>query len=136
MLSYRGRLNWLWLIILAVWTATADAANVERPNVVLILIDDLSHYGVTAYGADRLSEWSGLFTNQRISTPNIDRLVEFGWDEFCCFDVVGAGQRFINPNLVINGKVHNYKGRTDLDPATGRRWYGPRHLQSAGTEIH
>jgi arylsulfatase A-like enzyme len=193
----------LCLIVLAVWTAAAGTANAERPNVVLILIDDLSHYGVTAYGADRLSEWSGLFTNQTFSTPNIDGLAktgvrcdhayayplceptrialmsgqynsrnflncksqhasditfgdvfqkagyatgifgkwkqtrgtkeisgkdyifEFGWDEFCCFDVVDAGQRFINPNLVVNGEVHNYKGRTDRDPATGRRWYGP-----------
>lgn len=174
-----------------------------RPNVVLILIDDLSHYGVTAYGATHLSERDGLFKNVPFSTPNMDRLAaeglrcdhayayplcestrialmsgqlnsrnflqckaqnaseitfgdvfqragyvtgmfgkwkqsrgtretpakdyifEFGWDEFTCFDIVGAGQRFINPNLVMNGEVHNYQGRTDLDPATGRRWYGP-----------
>jgi len=178
-------------------------AQVKRPNVVLILIDDLNHYGVTAYGANRISEWSGKFKNRVFSTPRIDRLAheglrcdyayayplceptrialmsgqynsrnflrckaqhaseitfgdvfkragyatgifgkwkqtrgtkeihgkdyifEFGWDEFCCFDVVGEAQRFINPNLVIDGRVHNYMGRTDLDPATGRRWYGP-----------
>ncbi|MFC2098944.1 sulfatase-like hydrolase/transferase, partial [Bacteroidota bacterium] len=57
--------------------------------------------------------------------PGKDYIFEFGWDEFCCFDVVGEGQRFINPNLVINGEIHNYMGRTDLDPETGRRWYGP-----------
>ena len=38
--------------------------------------------------------------------PAKDYIFEFGWDEFCCFDVVGEGQRFINPNLVINGEVH------------------------------
>ena len=54
------------------------AAPSARPNVVLILIDDLSHYGVTAYGAERLSERSGLFKNRRFATPNIDRLAREG----------------------------------------------------------
>jgi arylsulfatase A-like enzyme len=172
-------------------------------NVVLVLIDDLSYLGVSAYGADRLSSNWGLFTNQEFSTPTLDALVtdglvcanshaypicensrialmsgktnqrnllkvksqhssdvtfgdvfqregyatgifgkwkqtrgtreipgkdyiyEFGWDEFACFDVVGEGQRFINPNLVVNGEIQDYKGRSDTDPATGRRWYGP-----------
>ncbi|MFC7337288.1 sulfatase-like hydrolase/transferase [Haloferula chungangensis] len=176
---------------------------VEKPNIVLILIDDLSHYGVTAYGADRLSHFSGEFKNAPFSTPNIDRLAaeglrcnhafayplcentrialmsgqtndrnllkvksqhqsditfgdvfkqagyatgiygkwkqtrgtreipgkkyisQFGWDDYCCFDVVTANQRFINPDLVINGETVNYNGRKDLDPETGRRWYGP-----------
>lgn len=174
-----------------------------KTNVVLILIDDLSLYGVAAYGADRVSSNQGDFKNVRISTPNIDKLAkdgmmcmnafayplcentrialmsgklnnsnllrpkaqhnsditfgdvfkkagyatgifgkwkqtrgtkeiaakdyiyEFGWDEFTCFDVVGEGQRYINPELVINGKPTSYKNRTDLDPQTGRRWYGP-----------
>lgn len=195
----------VFLVVFAIVACAmqASAKEAPRPNVVLILIDDLSHYGVTAYGADRLSEWSGLFENIKISTPRIDRLAEqglrcdqayayplceptrialmsgqynsrnflrcksqhaseitfgdvfqnagyatgifgkwkqtrgtkeipgkdyifeFGWDEFCCFDVVGENQRFINPKLVINGEIHNYAGRTDVDPATGRRWYGP-----------
>lgn len=192
--------RWLWLVLLV---AEPWVVQARRPNVVLILIDDLNHYGVTAYGADRISERSGLFTNQYFRTPRIDRLAdeglrcdqafayplceptrialmsgqynsrnflhcksqhasditfgdvfqkagyatgifgkwkqtrgtreihgkdyifEFGWDEFCCFDVVGADQRYINPNLVINGTVRTYKGRKDKDPATGRRWYGP-----------
>lgn len=175
----------------------------DRPNVVLILIDDLSHYGVTAYGADRIGSFREAFEVQKFSTPRIDRLAEqgvlcnraytyplcestrialmsgqnnnrnyldckaqhesditfgdifkragyatgifgkwkqsrgtpdthakdyifkFGWDEFTCFDVVGERQRFINPNLVINGTINNFEGRTDKDPATGRRWYGP-----------
>ncbi|MBK1875524.1 sulfatase-like hydrolase/transferase [Pelagicoccus mobilis] len=172
---------------------------------MLILIDDLSHYGVTAYGADRMNciRKGQEFENVRIATPRMDKLAgegvrfdraftyplcestrialmsgkdnrrnylkpksqhasditfgdifqaegyrtgmfgkwkqtrgtkevpgreyisEFGWDEYVCFDVIGGGQRFINPNLVVNGKVVNYKGRTDLDPVTGRRWYGP-----------
>lgn len=178
-------------------------AGETKTNVVFILIDDLSHYGVSAYGADKISAKYGEFEHATIATPEIDKLAEegmmcanafayplceptrialmsgkynsrnflkcksqhdsdvtfgdvfqkngyatgifgkwkqtrgtkeipgkdyifeFGWDEFCCFDVVGERQRFINPNLVINGKIHNYEGRTDLDPITGRRWYGP-----------
>ena len=57
--------------------------------------------------------------------PGKDYIYRFGWNEFACFDVVGEGQRFINPNLVVNGEIRDYKGRTDLDPTTGRRWYGP-----------
>ncbi|MEM9410274.1 MAG: sulfatase-like hydrolase/transferase [Planctomycetota bacterium] len=204
-------LNWLIALVCFIGsiqsgyiTAGEPHGNSKQPNIVLILIDDLSHYGVTAYGANRLSEKrENSFTNVQFETPNIDKLAsrglmcnrayayplceatrialmsgqynsrnflkpkaqhsseitfgdtfrkagyatgmfgkwkqtrgtkktkgkdyifEFGWDEFCCFDVVGEGQRFINPNLVVNGKVENYEGRTDLDPITGRRWYGP-----------
>ncbi len=188
-----------WLLV---WIATSQAVG-AKPNVVLILIDDLSHYGVTAYGANRLSEERGAFEGVEFSTPRIDRLAadglrcdnahayplcepsrialmtgqynsrnflapkalhasqvtfsdvfkkagyatgvfgkwkqtrgtrevaaadylyEFGWDEFCCFDVIDERQRYINPYLVVNGEVQNYANRTDLDPHTGRRWYGP-----------
>ncbi len=183
--------------------AIVKTSPAEPTNVVLILIDDLNHYGVTAYGANRLHSYDGLFTNKEFGTPNIDALAkqglrvdhafaypicentrialmsgknndrnylqpksqhrsditfgdafkkagyatglfgkwkqtrgdkqvagkdyiaEFGWDEYAAFDVVTEGQRFINPNLVINGEVKNYNGRTDVDPETGRRWYGP-----------
>lgn len=175
----------------------------DKTNIVLILIDDLSHYGVTAYGANRLHSYDGKFTNREFSTVNIDELArgglrvdrafaypicentrialmsgkgndrnylkpksqhasditfgdafkragyttglfgkwkqtrgtveipgekyisEFGWDDYAAFDVITQGQRFINPNLVINGEEFNYNNRTDLDPQTGRRWYGP-----------
>ncbi|WP_163937816.1 sulfatase-like hydrolase/transferase [Paraferrimonas sp. SM1919] len=188
---------------------SSDAPVAQSPkapkhtNVVLILIDDLSHYGVTAYGANRLHSYDGEFTNKEFSTPEIDALAreglrmdnafaypicentrislmsgkrndrnylkpksqhesditfgdafkqagyttglfgkwkqtrgtkevkgkdyisQFGWDDYAAFDVIMEGQRYINPNLVINGEVHNYRGRKDLDPQTGRRWYGP-----------
>lgn len=190
-------------MLLLLWAVLVPPVLAERPNVVLVLIDDLSHYGVTAYGANRLNSMKKAFHNKVFATPRIDRLADeglrcdnayvyplceptrialmsgqynsrnflrcksqhhseitfgdvfqragyatgifgkwkqtrgtneihakdyifaFGWDEFCCFDVVGEAQRFINPNLVINGRIHNYMGRTDRDPATGRRWYGP-----------
>lgn len=175
----------------------------QKQNVVLILIDDLSHLGVTAYGANKLTSNRDLFENVKFETPQMDKLVnegiifnnahayplceatrialmsgkhnsrnylrcksqhasditfgdvfknngyatgmfgkwkqtrgtkeisgkdyifEFGWDVFTCFDVITEGQRFINPNLVKNGEIMNYEGRTDLAPETGRRWYGP-----------
>ena len=53
--------------------------SVNQPtNVVLILIDDLNHYGVTAYGANRLHSYDGEFTNKTFSTPNIDQLAKGG----------------------------------------------------------
>lgn len=190
-------------LTLSLFAGKQTPSEEVHQNVVLILIDDLSHYGVTAYGADRMNSNHGLFENAKISTPRIDRLAQegmlcdhaytyplcestrialmsgqtnnrnyldckaqheseitfgdafqragyttgifgkwkqtrgsnetpakdyiskFGWDEYACFDVVEEGQRFINPNLVINGVVTDYTGRTDLDPETGRRWYGP-----------
>ena len=59
--------------LLAVGSAWAAA-----PNVVFILIDDLSHYGVTAYGANRLSSFGGELTNVTFSTPHMDRLAAEG----------------------------------------------------------
>ncbi|MER2491267.1 sulfatase-like hydrolase/transferase [Catenovulum sediminis] len=175
----------------------------KQPNVVLILIDDLSHYGMTTYGSNIIRSARGQFEDMTFATPNIDELArtglrvenafahpicentrialmsgkqndrnylkpksqhhsditfgdifkragyttgmygkwkqtrgtqqipgekyisEFGWDDYLAFDVVTEGQRFINPNLVENGTITNYEGRTDVDPETGRRWYGP-----------
>ncbi|SMP43777.1 Arylsulfatase A [Neorhodopirellula lusitana] len=184
-------------------TSRGVSSESTKPNVVLILIDDLSHYGVTAYGANRLSSESAGFENVEFSTPNIDRLAregvrcdyafayplceptrttlmsgkygnrnhlvskgqhasditfgdvfkrdgystcmagkwkqsrgtneipaeryisEFGWDEYCCFDVVAEGRRYINPDLVVNDKRVAYSEKQGIDPETGRRWYGP-----------
>ena len=70
--------HWKWLIIAAAWTMLPGIVQAEQPNVVLILIDDLSHYGVTAYGANRISSIKGAFTNKPFSTPRIDRLAVEG----------------------------------------------------------
>lgn len=193
----------IWILLFLFTFSVSAQEVVKRTNVVLILIDDLSHYGVTAYGANKLHSYDGEFTNKEFSTPSIDALAqaglrvdnafaypicentrialmsgkrndrnylkpksqhhsdltfgdafqkagystglfgkwkqtrgtkeipaktyisEFGWDDYAAFDVTKEGQRFINPNLVINGKEVNYNGRKDLDPNTGRRWYGP-----------
>ncbi len=75
------------------------------------------------YATGMFGKWKQ--TRGTKSIPAKRYISEFGWDEYVCFDVITEGQRFINPNLVINDEVVNYTGRTDLDPATGRRWYGP-----------
>lgn len=75
------------------------------------------------YATGIFGKWKQSRGNK--SVPGIQMISQFGWDEHLCFDVVTEGQRFINPNLIKNGKKLDYKGRTDLDPETNRRWYGP-----------
>ena len=50
----------------------------KRPNVVFILIDDISHYGVSAYGAKQLNSTEGFFESVPVATPEIDRLANEG----------------------------------------------------------
>ena len=50
----------------------------KRPNVVFILIDDISHYGVSAYGAKQLNSTEGFFESVPVATPEIDRLADEG----------------------------------------------------------
>jgi arylsulfatase A len=56
----------------------------EQPNVVFILIDDLSHYGVSAYGATQLNstqvDTNGdpFFPSTAVRTPKIDQLATDG----------------------------------------------------------
>ncbi len=174
----------------------------KSPNVVFFLVDDISYFAVSCYGAKEISV-DGQREFESIKTPNIDRVAEqgvicnhayacplseatrvalmtgmnngrnfvqckalhdsqitfgdvfqrngyetgmygkwkqsrgtaeipgkeylsaFGWDDYCCFDVVDEVQRYINPYLVTNDEIESYLGRDDLDPMTGRRWYGP-----------
>jgi hypothetical protein len=37
---------------------SAQLQSVETPDVVFVLIDDLSHYGVTAYGVAFICEYN------------------------------------------------------------------------------
>lgn len=66
------------MLLSGVLCARAAIAGDAPTNVVLILIDDLSHYGVTAYGAERLSELDGRFSDVPHETPRIDRLAADG----------------------------------------------------------
>lgn len=49
-----------------------------QPNVVFILIDDISHYGISAYGAKQLNSEQGFFDSVPVATPQIDRLANEG----------------------------------------------------------
>ncbi|MFD2257540.1 sulfatase-like hydrolase/transferase [Luteolibacter algae] len=178
-----------------------SAADEKRPNLVFILIDDLGHLGISAYGSNKMGFVGGALDDVELSTPNIDKLAsrglrcdraftaplceptrialmsgkynhrnlvhkksqhasditfgdvfkragyvtgitgkwkqsrgtkeipakdylyEFGWEEFCCFDLVKQGNRFFNPDLVINGEIRKFDD--GIDPETGRRWFGP-----------
>lgn len=174
----------------------------KSPNVVFFLVDDISHFAFSCYGAREISS-DGKMPFQPIETPNIDRVAQrgvmcnhayahalseatrvalmtgmnngrnfvhckglhdsqitfgdvfqrngyetgmygkwkqtrgtseipgkeyisaFGWDDYCCFDVVDVVQRYINPFLVTNDEIEDFRHREDLDPETARRWYGP-----------
>ena len=66
------------LAALLVLFAGLSTHATDRPNVVLILIDDLSHYGVSAYGAVELNSTQGFFDSVPVATPQIDRLAGEG----------------------------------------------------------
>lgn len=53
-------------------------APTDSPNVILILIDDLSHYGVSAYGAEKLNSLQDYFESVEVATPSMDRLATEG----------------------------------------------------------
>ncbi|MDP4624546.1 MAG: sulfatase-like hydrolase/transferase [Opitutales bacterium] len=188
----------LFSLLLALF---AQASPAKQPNVVFILIDDLSHYGISAYGSEKMAFKGNFPEPVALQTPRIDALAEegmlcerafayplceptrialmtgklnhrnllqkksqhasditfsdsfkkagyktgvfgkwkqsrgtkeihakkylheFGYDKFCCFDLVKQGNRFFNPDLVIDGEIKRFDD--SIDPETGRRWFGP-----------
>ena len=61
-------------VALAILTSALPLHGSSKPNVVFILIDDISHYGVSAYGAKQLNSTEGFFESVSVATPEIDRL--------------------------------------------------------------
>ncbi|MFI3319636.1 MAG: sulfatase-like hydrolase/transferase [Rikenellaceae bacterium] len=192
-------------VVGSAFTANAAPQRAEQPNVVFILLDDVSYFNLPAYGMESISLAGNARSvdREKVETPNIDRLAEqgvlctqayahalseatrvalmtgmnngrnylatkalhesqitfgdvfqyngyatgmygkwkqsrgtkenppathistFGWDDYACFDMVTADQRYINPDLVVNDKVTDYRKTTEIDPKTGRRYYGP-----------
>lgn len=66
------------LLLTAVVAPTAKAAETQRPNVVLILIDDLSHFSMPAYGAVKVATLSDKLPPTPVRTPQMDRLAASG----------------------------------------------------------
>jgi arylsulfatase A-like enzyme len=70
--------------LLAAFLVGILSAQTNKPNVVFILIDDISHYGVSAYGASLLNseqlnhKGDPFFDPVPVSTPHIDRLANEG----------------------------------------------------------
>lgn len=81
------RITQLLLIGLAVWAVTLQAASAQqaRPNVVFILADDLGYREL------------GCFGQQRIKTPNLDRLARQGMrlTQHYCGNAVCAPSRCV-----------------------------------------
>ena len=63
------KLNWTSLMLLSLGLATAPvpAADASRPNILLILADDLGYGDVRCYN-----------DQSKVATPNIDRLAREG----------------------------------------------------------
>jgi arylsulfatase A-like enzyme len=59
------RIRWRIALLLCAWAALARAADATRPNVVIILADDLGYSDVGCYGSE-------------IATPNLDALAKNG----------------------------------------------------------
>ena len=64
-------------VVLLFAGASSTFASSSKPNVVLILLDDVNHYGISAYGAKTMSA-QNFFKNVPVSTPRIDSLAEDG----------------------------------------------------------
>ncbi|MEM1107876.1 MAG: sulfatase-like hydrolase/transferase [Planctomycetota bacterium] len=58
--------------------AEAKTDAEDRPNVVFILIDDLSHFTMTPYGATAITSLQGHFKDVPLAMPNIDKLAQTG----------------------------------------------------------
>jgi arylsulfatase A-like enzyme len=65
-------------LALMCFCGTHALLGMKKPNVVFILLDDMSHYGISAYGAKQLNSKQGFFESVPVSTPEIDRLANEG----------------------------------------------------------
>ncbi|MDC0497520.1 sulfatase, partial [bacterium] len=67
-------MKYCFTLLFALFATVGTAA--PKMNVVFILIDDLSHYGVSAYGAEKIGSVQGLFEDVAFETPRMDSLAD------------------------------------------------------------
>ncbi|MEM9418660.1 MAG: sulfatase-like hydrolase/transferase [Planctomycetota bacterium] len=58
--------------------SAAEPARTDQPNIVYILIDDLSWFTMTSYGATAITSGQQHFKDVPLSMPNIDALAQGG----------------------------------------------------------
>lgn len=68
----------LFALSLVVARAQADDQANNRPNILFILIDDISDFSLPCYGARTMASNEGFFKDVPLSVPNIDRLADSG----------------------------------------------------------
>lgn len=69
--------RYIWLILVLLGGAGPGLAEVQKPNVVFILLDDVSQYSISSYGAESMS-CGDYFKNVPLHTPRIDSLAKDG----------------------------------------------------------
>ena len=107
---------WQWLAALLVLLRHSVSAPTERPNVILIMADDVGY------------ECFGCYGSRQYQTPNIDRLAREGMRFTHCYS-----QPLCTPSRVklMTGlsNVRNYSAFSVLNP--DQRTIG-HHMQAAG----
>ena len=104
------RRAWYLLTLMAL-SAPAVAAPAPRPNIVIILVDDMGFSDIGCYGGD-------------IATPNIDRLAEEGlrfkqfYNTGRCCPTRASLMTGLHPHQVGIGHMTESPG--DPQPAPGR----------------
>ena len=115
-----------WLLGAATTSATA-AAPVQKPNVVVILIDDLN-------------DWTGtLGGHPQVSTPNLDALAERGFE----FRNAHAQAGLCHPSRtslmtsLLPSTTGLYVNTEHIrDPELAKRTFMPKHFENHGYSTH
>lgn len=110
---------WLLLKIFSCQGAVSPQIHAPRPNIILIIADDVSWDDIGAYG------------NSRIRTPNIDKLAENGLK----FDNVFLAASSCSPSRIsiLTGRYPHNTGAAELHtPAPVHLSYFPEVLKASG----
>ena len=106
------------LLLLTLYLPAQSAAS-ERPNVILVICDDLAHRAIGAYGGTMLE------------TPRLDRMAKEG----ARFDSAYVTNSLCSPSraAILTGKYSHLNGvRDNAEPFDGSQVTLPKLLQEAG----